>query len=142
MAAAKLASLRHATGTPDNVEATLAIVSGPALSLEVTNTSAHIRVVPITELNGTKHTMTLAPNSGQTLPFAADNGWYDLSITVDGYPKLPAALRRPPGKRQPQRHRLIGVSPVHGPLHSARAPMLPDHPSPRALSGVDLTSCR
>jgi phospholipase C len=77
--------LRHAAGTPNNIEATLTIVPGPALSLEVTNTSAHIRVALITELNGTKHTVTLAPDSSQTLPFAADSGWYDLSVTVDGY---------------------------------------------------------
>jgi phospholipase C len=86
--------LRHATGAPNHVEATLTITSGLALQLDVANTSAQIRIALIRELNGTTHTVTLAANSSQRLtfqPFAGDNGWYDLSVTVDGYPSY---LRR------------------------------------------------
>lgn len=83
--------LRHAAGTPTSVEATLTITPGPALSLAVTNASAHIRIVLITERDGTSHTLTLAPNSTETVPFTGDNGWYDLTVTLDGYPNY---LRR------------------------------------------------
>ena len=86
--------LRHATGAPNKIEATLTITSGPALSLAVSNGTAQIQVVLISELDGTKRTLTLAPNSSQTVaftPFASDNGWYDLSVEVDGYPSY---LRR------------------------------------------------
>ena len=86
--------LRHAAGTPNNLEATLTITAGPALSLAVANTSGQIRIVLISELDGITRTLTLAPNSTQTVaftPFTGDNGWYDLSVTVDGYPNY---LRR------------------------------------------------
>ena len=86
--------LRHAAGTPNHLDATLTITSGPALRLDVANTSAQIRVVLISELDGTTHTVTLTANSSQSVafqPFTSDNGWYDLSVTVDGYPSY---LRR------------------------------------------------
>jgi phospholipase C len=85
--------LRQAAGSAAaDTEATLAITgsaNSPALSLTVDNTSTQIRVVLISELDGTKHVLTLAANSSQSIafdPIAADSGWYDLTVTVDGFP--------------------------------------------------------
>jgi phospholipase C len=74
------------------VEATLSITgsdSDPALSLAIANPGLSTVTAQVTDLAGTVQVVPVASGSTQSDgydPVADASGWYDLTITLDGYP--------------------------------------------------------
>jgi phospholipase C len=88
--------LAHAAGSGGTnllgVEATLSITGSaadPALSLQIANAGLLSVTAQITDLSGASQSVVVAGGSDQSLAFdpsTVASGWYDLTVTLDGYP--------------------------------------------------------